>query len=151
MKKLLALMATASLVIAVSGCSFSESSKSSSKSIGASSKSIGNILSSPSKSSKSSSGGESEGEFHHEVADYTYAYVRSSSSSSNYESFVSGLGGIAAKHGVVDWESNSSVYVAVGRGLKKAKLQGTTYETYKKNLAGGDYAKMQDIQKGYDD
>ena len=151
MKKLLALIVAMGLVVTVSGCSFSESSKSSSTSIGGSSKSLGNILSSPSKSSKSSSGGDSQGEFHDEVMDYTYAYVRSSSSSSHYEGFVSGLGGIAAKHGVVDWENNSAVYMAVGRGLKKAKLQGTTYETYKKNLAGGDYAKMQDIQKGYDD
>jgi hypothetical protein len=80
--------------------------------------------------------------------DYTSAYVRSSDG--DITSFRSGLSEIAAKNGVVNWEEDRDTYIAIGKGLKKANLTGIEYETYKKNLAGSDLGKMEDIQKGYD-
>ena len=80
--------------------------------------------------------------------DYTSAYARSSDG--DITSFRGGLAGIAAEHGVVNWEEDRNTYIAIGRGLKKANLTAIEYETFKKNLAGSDYGKMQDIQKGYD-
>ncbi len=124
------------------GCSFSNSSESSSNSSQGSSNSVSSIVSSPSKSSKQ------EDSYQKEVKDYTYAYVKSSAA--DYAAFQNGLADIAARQGIVNWEGNSATYIAIGKGLKKAQLADITYETYKKNLAGSDYTKMQDIQKGYD-
>jgi len=145
-----ALIGTAMLLILfVSGCSFSESSKSISKS----GKSISKSISSPSKSSSRSSESSSpakEKRYQAEVADYTAAYVHSSNQQMNLESFQHGLSEIAARIGIVNWESSPLTYQGIGKGLRKARLKGIEYETYKKNLSGGDYGKMQDIQKGYE-
>ena len=131
-----------SLAILLNGCSFVWSSKSSSKSSKASSNSISSIASSPSKSSKK------EERYKEEVLDYTFAYVKSSDA--DYASFQKGLADIAARQGIVNWEEDPITYIGIGKGLKKAKIDGVTYETYKKNFAGSDYSKMQDIQEGYD-
>ena len=135
--------------VILSGCSFSESSSSSSNSSGSfskssegSSNSISSIVSSPSKSSKQ------DERYQDEVLDYTYAYVKSSAA--DYDSFRKGLADIAAREGIVNWEEDPKTYFAIGKGLKKAKVEGVAYETYKKNLTGSDYGKMQDIQRGYD-
>ncbi len=140
--RLLSFAFTVSLVVVLPGCSFSYSSDSSSKSSEGSSKSVSSIVSSPSQSSKQ------EDKYQQEILDYTYAYVKSSSA--DYPAFQKGLADIAARQGVINWEDNPNTYIAIGKALKKAKLTGISYETYKKNLAGGDYTKMQDIQKGYE-
>ncbi len=118
-------------------CSFSASSESSSK-----------IISSPFTSSSASSSSSKDKQYQQDVTDYTSAYVRSSTA--DYSRFQHGLGEIAAKHGITNWEVQPSTYEAIGKGLKKANLSGITYETFKKNMAAGEYSKMQDIQKGYD-
>lgn len=125
-------------------CSFSHSSKSSS----ASSESSSKIVSSPFTSSSASSSPDKDRQYQEDVTDYTYAYVRSSTS--DYAGFQSGLGEIAAKHGYTNWEAQPSTYVAIGRGLKKAGLKGVEYDTFRKNIAAGEMNKMQDIQKGYE-
>ena len=135
-------LAVISLLLFLQGCSISYSSKGSSKSSKGSSNSVSSIVSSPSESSKK---GE---KYQQEILDYTYAYVNSSEA--DYASFQKGLADIAARQGIVNWEDDPATYIAIGKGLKKAKLEGISYETYKKNLAGSDYTKMQDIQKGYD-
>ncbi len=118
------------------GCSFSASSESSS-----------NIISSPFKSISASSSTESSDKYENEVRDYTSAYVRSSAS--DYAGFKSGISEIAARQGVTNWEVQPITYIAIGRGLRKANVKGIEYETFKKNLAAGDYSRMQDIEKGY--
>jgi len=134
---------TAAIIFSViAGCSFSESSKSSSGSSKGSSNSVSSIVSSPSRSSKK------DLRYQDEIVDYTVAYVKSSTA--DYASFQKGLGEIAAREGIVNWEEDPRTYIAIGMALKKAGLEGIAYETYKKNLAGADYGKMQDIQKGYD-
>ncbi len=82
------------------------------------------------------------------MADYTTAYVRSSNG--DYAAFQRGLGKIAARHGISNWEVQPITYNAVGVGLKKANLSEVQYETFKRNFAASDYSKMQDIQAGYD-
>ncbi len=135
-------LAVISLALFLHGCSFSYSSESSSKSSGRSSDSVSSIVSSPSNSSKTTE------KYQQEIQDYTHAYVKSSEA--DYASFQKGLTDIADSYGVVDWEEDSLTYVAIGRGLKKAGLEGVAYETYKKNLTGSDVTKMADIQEGYD-
>ncbi len=120
----------------INGCSFSASSESSSE-----------IIASPFKSSSASSSRDSSDEYENEVRDYTYAYVRSSAA--DYTGFKSGLAEIASRHGVTNWEVQPLTYVSIGRGLRKANVKGIEYETFKKNLAAGDFSKMQDIERGY--
>lgn len=125
------------LSITINGCSFSDSS-------GSISDSTSSIISSPSSVS-----GKSK-KYQNEVADYTMAYVKSSQPGADYTSFLKGLSDIAAKEGVTNWDQDSLTYMGIGKGLKKADVEGIAYETYKKNFSGGDSKKMQEIQDGYD-
>lgn len=121
----------------ITGCSFSDSS-------GSISDSTSSIISSPS----SVSGKDKK--YDNEVSDYTMAYVKSSQPDADYASFLKGLSDIAAKIGIVNWDQEPKTYLAIGKGLKKAGIKGIAYETYKKNFANSDEAKMQNIQKGYE-
>ena len=125
------------LSITINGCSFSYSSESISDS-------TSSIVSSPSSVS-----GKSK-KYQNEVADYTMAYVKSSQPGADYTTFLKGLSDIAAKEGVTNWDQDSLTYMGIGKGLKKANVEGVAYETYKKNFAGGDAKKMQEIQDGYE-
>jgi hypothetical protein len=123
------------LMVALSACSFSDSSNSISKSSG-----------SFSRSSSSFSGGAAK--YQADVTDYTYAYLKSSSAV-DYPAFEKGLSKIAADNGVSDWQSDSDTYQAIGKALKKAQIAGVGYETYKKNFADSDSSRMQSIDDGY--
>ena len=131
-----------SLPLLAAGCSFSDSSRSFSDSSGSISDSVGSI--------SESSGSSQSKKYENEVSDYTQAYVKSKHAEADYTSFVKGLSDIAAKRGVVNWEEDNKTYIAIGKGLKKAGVEGTAYETYKKNFAESDQEHMKDIQKGYD-
>ena len=97
--------------LAITACSFSDSS-------GSISDSTSSIISSPSSVS------EEDKKYENEVSDYTMAYVKSSRPDADYNSYL--------------------------KGLKKAGIQGTAYETYKKNFANSNQQNMQNIQKGYE-
>lgn len=125
------------LSITINGCSFSDSSKSISDS-------TSSIVSSPSSIS-----GKSK-KYQNEVADYTMAYVKSSQPNADYNTFLKGISDIAAKEGVTNWDQDSLTYMGIGKGLKKADVEGVAYETYKKNFAEGDPKKMEAIQDGYE-
>lgn len=78
------------------------------------------------------------------------AYVKSSQPNADYNAFLKGLSDIAEKEGVTNWDQDSLTYRGIGKGLKKANVEGTAYETYKKNFAESDSKKMEEIQDGYD-
>jgi ubiquitin len=137
LKQSLLYSALFSMSIALNGCSFSDSSKSISDS-------TSSIVSSPSSIS-----GKSK-KYQNEVADYTMAYVKSSKPNADYTSFLKGLSDIAANEGVTNWDQDSLTYMGIGKGLKQADVEGIAYETYKKNFAGGDSKKMEEIQDGYE-
>jgi hypothetical protein len=126
-----------SFVLILNGCSFSDSSGSISDSIG-----------SVSDSSSSISGGSTK--YESDVEDYTYAYLKSTSGTTDYADFQKGLSDIAKKRGISDWESDEHTYEGMGKALKKAGIEGVGYETYKKNFANSDTTKMKQIQHGYD-
>lgn len=134
---ILTLTVVASL-LTLQGCSFSASSKSSSTS----SQSL--------TSSGSSSDSQTNKKYTQEVADYTTAYVKSSTANSDYNSFAKGISDIAAKAGISNWEQESSTYVAIGQGLKRAGATGAAYDTYKSNFAHNNADNMKSIQQGYD-
>ena len=137
LKQSLVYSALFGLSIAITGCSLSYSS-------GSISDSTSSIVSSPSSIS-----GKSK-KYQNEVADYTMAYVKSSQPGADYTSFLKGLSDIAAKEGVTNWDQDSLTYMGIGKGLKKADVEGIAYETYKKNFSGGNAQKMQQIQDGYE-
>lgn len=134
------------LPLIVTSCSFSDSSRSISDSSGSISDSVGSL--SDSFDSSESSQSNKDKKYQNEVSDYTMAYVKSSHA--DYNSYLKGLSDIAAKIGIVNWDQEPKTYIAIGTGLKKAGVEGTAYETYKKNFAGSDQEKMQNIQKGYE-
>ena len=123
--------------LAITACSFSDSS-------GSISDSTSSIISSPSSVS------EEDKKYENEVSDYTMAYVKSSRPEADYNNYLKGLSDIAAKTGIVNWDQEPKTYIAIGKGLKKAGIQGTAYETYKKNFANSNQQNMQNIQKGYE-
>lgn len=101
-----------------------------------------------SSASLASKGGDA---YENGVEDYTYAYLKSTpTETTDYNGFLKGLSAVAADHGIADWEADPKTYTAVGKALRKARIEGISYETYKKNFAGADPAKMQNIQKGYE-
>ena len=125
------------LSITINGCSISDSSKSISDS-------TSSIIGSPSSIS-----GKSK-KYQNEVADYTMAYVKSSQPGADYNTFLKGISEIAAKEGVSNWDQDLLTYMGIGKGLKKADVDGIAYETYKKNFAEGDSKKMEAIEDGYE-
>ena len=124
------------LILAIgTACSFSYSSKSSSES------------SASSSGSSASSSRTAEDEYRDEVRDYTAAYVKSGG---QFDAFTRGLGDLAKKHGITNWEDNEATYIGIGKGLGVAKVNQMQLDTYKTNLGAADPKKQAAIQKGYD-
>jgi hypothetical protein len=134
--------APAAVVLAVAGavaCSFSYSSKSASDSSRSSSESSSSISTSSSPRSGTA--------YRNDVADYTEAYVVSGGSES---SFLNGIGGLAEKRGITDWEADENTWTGIGRGLGRTRITPVQLEVYKQHWSGGDPARMQLIQQGFD-
>ena len=123
----------------ITGCSISGSLGSLSDSISSPFQSISGSL--------SSSSGDRQAAYESDVRDYTLAYVRSGG---DFDEFMAGLGGIASKHGITNWEEDSATYIGIGRGLKAAGVSTVQLEVYKTNLSKGDVEKAAAMQKGYD-
>jgi hypothetical protein len=120
-------------------CSFSYSSQSFSDS----SKSSSDSSSSSSRSSSPNTGAA----YRNDVSDYTEAYVVSGGSDG---AFLNGIGGLAEKRGITDWESDENTWIGIGRGLGKTPITNVQLGVYKENWGGGDPQTMQQIQTGFD-
>lgn len=133
------------VAFAVASCSFSYSSKSSSDSSKGSSESS-------SRSSESSSGSSSpaqarERQYKEDVADYTQAYVVSGGAQG---SFLSGVGALAEKRGISDWESETATWEGIGLGLARANVKKDQVAVYIENWCGDDAEAKKGVQRGYD-
>ena len=142
MTRTFARLLAGSLVALLAGCSVSASSWSLSKSVRSSSRS--------SDSSSSSSPGAAEEAYREDVSDYTQAYAKSSRAGGDIVAFRADLARLAEQHGITNWEENPSTYTAIGEGLGRAGVSSAALMAYKPNLSGGDPAKAELIQKGYD-
>lgn len=139
-----------SAVLALGGCSISDSVGSISDSAGSIAKSSESISDSSTSSSKSKDAKETDdNRYENEVQDFTVTYMRTNSSRADQHAFMEGISDVASQNGIVDWEANPKTYRAIGKGLKKAKVTGAQYDKYKKQFTGGDTGKMDDIQEGY--
>jgi hypothetical protein len=96
-------------------------------------------------SSRSSSRGRAS--YRDDVRDYTAAYVQSGG---EFATFSTGLGNVAAKHGVSDWQADEDTYFGIGAGLKKANQTPAQFTVWQSNLAGTDADKAAAMQRGYD-
>ena len=131
--RITSMIIVALLVLIVTGCSFSDSSKS-----------ISNIISSPIKSSSDSSSPEQA--YKDDVTDYTMTYIKSGGDTTKLKS---GISKIAEKRGITDWEKDSATYQGLGQGFKRAGLKQVEVDAYKHTLADTD-EQASWIQQGYD-
>jgi hypothetical protein len=144
---------SACVVLTLNGCSISNSVGSISDSAGSIAKSSESISDSSTSSSKSNDKDEKkidDNRYENEVKDFTVTYLRTNSSQPNQPAFMKGISDVASQNGIVDWEANPKTYRAIGKGLKKANISGTQYDSYKRQFTNGDSGKMNDIQEGYD-
>lgn len=140
---LLTLRAVAAVLLSLTltqACSISASSKSSSDSSESSSDSSAS-------SSRSSSPESAEVQYLGDVREYTAAYVKTGG---QFDAFRRGLGDLAKKHGITNWEDSLVTYEGIGQGLGEAGASETQLKAYLDGLAGDDAAKRAAIQKGYD-
>ena len=129
MRKLLVVL----LALMPLGCSFYYSSESSIKSSGS--------------SSGSSSGDEDKKEaYRDDVRDFTAAYA---GARQDLDGFERGLGEVARRHGITDWEADATTWVAVGAGLKRAAVSAPDLASYEAGIGRAEPAKVALIRSGY--
>ena len=144
---------SACVVLSLNGCSVSNSVGSISDSASSIAKSSESISDSSTSSSKGNDKDEKkidDNRYENEVKDFTVTYIRTNSSHNYQHAFMKGISDVASQNGIVDWEANPKTYRAIGKGLKKANISGTQYDSYKWQFTNGDSGKMNDIQEGYD-
>ena len=121
------------MLILPQACSFSASSESSSDS--------------SASSSRSSSPGSAESQYKSDVREYTAAYMKTGG---QFDAFRRGIGDLAKKHNITNWEDNPVTYEGIGEGLGDAQATQVQLKAYQDGLAGQDAAKRAAMQKGYD-
>lgn len=120
------------------GCSFYYSSESSVK-----------TLTSPSRSSASSSGDEDEKKeaYRDDVRDFTAAYA---AEYADLDGFATGLTTVARRHGITDWEAEDATFTAVGAGLRRAQVRDADRERFEALVARDAPAKVALMRRGYE-
>jgi len=129
-------LALAALVAGLAACSISYSSQSLSKSI-----------SSPFKSSSGSSSGESDSAYLDEVRSYAAGF---GASGGDATAFRRGIGSIAERRGIHDWEDDDATCQAVGQGLKRAGLTQDAAAALLGELFAGRKDRAAVAMKGFD-
>ncbi len=124
------------------GCSFSYSSESSAKSSAGSSDG-----SSASSTSSSPDSDKKKQAYREDVSDFTSSHAKRSPDA---DTFQLGLARIAERYGITNWEADSTTYVGIGEGLRRAGVDTSGLDTWKSTLSGSDRAKDGFIQQGYD-
>lgn len=128
------------ILVLPQGCSFSTSSKGSSNSSGSSSDSSAS-------SSGSSSPESAETKYKNDVREYTSAYMKTGG---QFDAFRRGIGDIAKKNNITNWEDNTVTYEGIGEGLGDAEATQIQLKAYMDGLADQDAARRAAMQKGYD-
>ena len=110
--------------------------------------SISDSISSPFESSSASSRSSESNmsKFHRQVIDYTATFA---TGQGDFDAFMRGIGDLASRYSIANWESDPATYVAIGQGLRQAKVGSGVMEAYVTNIAKGDTTKANAIRKGY--
>ena len=145
--KIKSILLTVAILPFAQACSFSTSSESISGSLsessGSFSDSVTSVISSPSSSS-----GDDAKDYQVQVMNYTNVYFTSAEFDST--TYNKGVSELAEEAGISNWEDDADTLNGIGKGLKKANITGSLYETYKSSLSANDATRMDLIQKGYD-
>ena len=88
-----------------------------------------------SDSTSSSSPESNESNYQKDVESYTQAFVVSGGSDT---AFMSGIGDLAKKRGITNWEADEHTWIGIGRGLGRTKIDKTQLGVYQTNWSGGD-------------
>jgi hypothetical protein len=129
-------LALAALVAGVAACSLSYSSESLSKSV-----------SSPFTSSSGSSGGKADAAYLDEVRSFSAGFATSGGDAT---AFRRGLGSIAERRGIHDWEDDDATCKAIGQGLKRAGLTQDKAKALLGDLFAGRSDRAAVAMKGFD-
>lgn len=98
--------------------------------------------------SSSSSPESNASKYRNDVTTYTAGYVVSNGSAG---AFLNGIGDLARKRGITNWESNRNTWRGIGQGLGRARVEMVQLSVYEKSWAGDDPDKVKLIRKGYRD
>lgn len=128
------------MLLATTGCVFSDSSGSVSDSSGSFADSSGSI----SNSSESSSGDDVA--YRGDIRDFTVAHIRSEGS---LDGLRLGLSEVALTRGISDWEALPGTFVALGAGLAEAGVAVTDLASYQDRLARPGSTNHQAIGYGF--
>ncbi|TXL22691.1 hypothetical protein BMR03_06700 [Methylococcaceae bacterium HT2] len=85
--------------------------------------------------------------YKNKIINYTTVYL--STAEYNRPAFLKGISEIATENGITSWQDDKATMIAIGQGLRKARITGSVYETYKKSIANSKELRMMNIQKGY--
>jgi hypothetical protein len=99
--------------------------------------------------SRSSGSGGSDGvamqEYRRDLRAYATAFVRTGGSS---DEFLRGVGQVAERHGITDWEAEPGTLVAIGEGLRQGQVGEPQLEILRRDLAD-DPRKLDLVLQGY--
>ena len=113
------------LALSPLGCSFYYSSESSAKSCTSPSRSSG------SSSDSSKDDDEKKEAYRSDVRDFTAAWA---DREGDLDGFEAGLGDVARRHGITDWEADDATYAAIGDGLRRARVSAEDVARYAARL-----------------
>jgi len=116
----------------------------------ASSESSSKLSSSPFKSSSNSSSPEEEPEdsaYRRDVRDYAAAFA---GSDGDVQAFQRDVGGIAADHGITDWERDEGTFFAIGRGIAISGVSSRRYQELAIELSNEDSSRLERLRAGYE-
>lgn len=116
-------------------------------SISDSSETLSDSLSSPfdwSSSSSDSSGGDSA--YRQDVSDYTVAFARESG---DLDAFRLGVGRLAERRGLTNWEEDAFTCASIGLGLQLAQLDLQAAEAFGGQLFGANLRSRRNLLAGY--
>ncbi len=97
-------------------------------------------------SSSCSGGGEGETSYERDIRDYTAAYATSVGDAARFRH---DLGAIAQDHGITDWEADRATLMAVGSGLRCARVDAQRAQQLEAAITQGDLGRMGWVREGY--
>lgn len=136
-------LSTAVLMLCIgTGCFSSSTSQGSSES-------SSDSVSSPFESSSNSSSGDDSDDsaYRRDVRDYAAAFA---GSNGNVQAFQRDLGGIAANHGITDWENDGGTYFSIGHGIAISRVDEARYRELAVALSNEDFAHLERLRAGYE-
>jgi hypothetical protein len=112
-----------------------------------SSQTLSDSVSSPFKwSSSSADSSTGQSAYRQDVSDYTIAFTRQRG---DLEALRQGLGRLAERQGITNWEADPFTCASIGLGLQRAQLDPAAVESFGADLFGANLQSQQNLLAGY--